>query len=138
MRQDYQSHNLGSFRSVDKPKFIFVDEGEFLPVGQLKEIRHVSERYIPKSNPYIVMVSTPNNPGGLFEQIESEPPDQCLYHRMFLDYRLDLGTIYSISDIDKAKQSPSFERAHDLNICYGFGNVFLQDEVEHCCNLGKC
>ena len=45
----------------------------FLPVGQLEEIRHVSEHYIAKSNTYIVMVSTPNNPGGLFEQIENEP-----------------------------------------------------------------
>jgi hypothetical protein len=60
------------------------------------------------------MVSTPNNPGGLFEQIENESPDQCLYYRMFLDYRLGLGTIYSISDIDRAKQSPSFEREYDL------------------------
>lgn len=138
MRQDYPSHNLGSFRSLDKPKFIFVDEGDFLPVGQLEEIRHVSERYIPKSNPYIAMVSTPNNLGGLFEQIENESPEQCLYHCMFLDYRLGLGKIYSIHYIEKAKQSPSFEREYDLNIGYGFGNVFLQDEVEHCCNLGKC
>jgi hypothetical protein len=30
----------------------------------------VSERYIAKSNPYIVMVSTPNAPDGLFERIE--------------------------------------------------------------------
>ena len=38
--QAYPSHNLGSFRSLDKPKFIFVDEGDFFPVGQLEEIRH--------------------------------------------------------------------------------------------------
>jgi hypothetical protein len=57
---------------------------------------------------------------------------------MFLDYRLDLGTIYSISDIDKAKQSPSFEREYDLKFGYDFGNVYLNDEIEHCCNLGKC
>jgi hypothetical protein len=114
------------------------DIAPILEYPQLEEIRHVSERYLPKSNPHIVMVSTPNNPGGLFEQIENEPPDQCLYHRMFLDYRLGLGTIYSISDIDKAKQSPSFEREYDLKFGYDFGNVYLNDEIEHCCNLGKC
>jgi hypothetical protein len=35
----------------------------------------VSERYIAKSNPFIVMVSTPNAPGGLFQKIEQEPFD---------------------------------------------------------------
>jgi len=33
--------------------------------GEQKEVRHVSERYIGKSDPYIVMISTPNSPGGL-------------------------------------------------------------------------
>jgi hypothetical protein len=57
------------------------------------------------------MVSTPNNPSGLFEQLENESPEQCLYHHMFLDYRLGLGKIYSIHDIEKAKQSlPLSER----------------------------
>ena len=34
------------------------------------DVRNVSERYIAKSNPWIVMVSTPNAPGQLFETIE--------------------------------------------------------------------
>jgi hypothetical protein len=136
-RVRFQKQNQGSFHSLDKPKFIFVDEGNFLPVGELEEIRHVSERYIAKSNPYIAMVSTPNNLGGLFEQIENESPEQCLYHCMFLDYRLGLGKIYSIHDIEKAKQSPSFEREYDLKFGYDYGNVYLHDEIEHCCNLAK-
>ena len=55
------------------------------------DVRHVSERYIGKSDPYIVMVSTPNNPGGLFERIEKEPEDTCLYKRLKLDYNYGLG-----------------------------------------------
>ncbi|HEU4444669.1 MAG TPA: hypothetical protein VFR94_08345 [Nitrososphaeraceae archaeon] len=35
---------------------------------QQQEVRHVSERYIAKSDPFIVMVSTPNRPGGLLEE----------------------------------------------------------------------
>lgn len=130
-------HNLGSFHSLDKPKFIFVDEGDFFPVGQLEEIRHVSERYIAKSNPYIAMVSTPNNPGGLFEQIENEPVDSCLHQRLFLDYRVGLGKIYSIHDIEKAKQSPSFEREYNLKYGIGTGNVFIGSELDRACNLIK-
>jgi hypothetical protein len=128
--QAYPSNNLGSFRSLTTPKFILLDEADFFRIGEQEEVRHVSERYIAKSNPHIVMVSTPNNPGGLFEQIENEPPDQCLYHRMFLDYRLGLGRIYSISDIDRAKQSPSFEREYDLKFGYGLGNVFIPQEID--------
>jgi hypothetical protein len=45
-----------------------------------------ASKYIAKSNPYIVMVSTPNAPDGLFERIEKESEDTCLYKRIFLDY----------------------------------------------------
>lgn len=135
--QAYPSNNLGSFRSLTKPKFILLDEADFFKVGEQEEVRHVSERYIAKSNPYIVMVSTPNNPSGLFEQIENEPSESCLYNRLFLDYRVGLGKIYSVADIEKAKQSPSFEREYDLKYGYGFGNVFLHEEIENCCSMFK-
>jgi hypothetical protein len=37
--------------------FILLDEADFFPPGQQADARDVSERYIAKSNPYIVMVS---------------------------------------------------------------------------------
>jgi hypothetical protein len=54
---------------------------------------HVPERYIAKSDPYIVMVSTPNAPDGLFERIEKESEDICIYKRLFLDYTYGIGKI---------------------------------------------
>jgi hypothetical protein len=63
-----------------------LDEADFFPTGQQQDARDVSERYIAKSNLYIVMVSTPNAPDGLFERIEKESHDTCLYKRIFLDY----------------------------------------------------
>jgi hypothetical protein len=45
------------------------------------DVGHVSERYIGKSDPYIVMLSTLNAPGGLFKNIEKEPEEICLYKR---------------------------------------------------------
>ena len=41
------------------------------------------------------MVSTPNAPDGLFEKIEREPENACLYKRLFLDYTYGLGTKYT-------------------------------------------
>ena len=72
--------------------------------------RNVSERYIAKSNPWIVMVSTPNAPDGLFDKIEREPEDTYLYRRLCLDYTYGLDRIYTRVEIEKAKASPSFER----------------------------
>ena len=40
------------------------------PQDRQQDARDVSERYIAKSNPWIVMVSTPNAPDGLFDRIE--------------------------------------------------------------------
>ena len=78
--------NIDAFRSLTNPKFILIDEGDFFRKNEQEEVRHVSERYIAKSDPYIVLVSTPNAPGGLFQKIEQEPFETCIYKKMYLDY----------------------------------------------------
>ena len=52
------------------------------------------------------MVSTPNAPNGLFQKIEQEPFDTCIYKKLFLDYTYGLDKIYSKAEIEKAKASP--------------------------------
>ena len=102
-------------RGLPNVSYILLDEADFFPPGQQQQAdtRDVSERYIAKSNPYILMVSTPNAPDGLFERIEKESEDTCLYKRIFLDYTLGIGKIYNAKQIEKAKQSPSFEREYN-------------------------
>ncbi|MFL6486338.1 MAG: DEAD/DEAH box helicase family protein [Nitrososphaera sp.] len=90
----FPSHHLDAMRGLPNVYFILLDEADFIPPGQQQDARDVSERYIAKSNPYIVMVSTPNAPDGLFERIEKEAKDTCLYKRIFLDYTYGLGKIY--------------------------------------------
>jgi hypothetical protein len=63
--QAYPSNHIDAFRSLTNPKFIFLDEADFFRKSEQKEVRHVAERYIAKSDPFIVMVSTPNRPDGL-------------------------------------------------------------------------
>jgi late competence protein required for DNA uptake (superfamily II DNA/RNA helicase) len=75
----FPSHHLDAMRGLPKVSFILLDEADFFPTGQQQDARDVSERYIAKSNPYIVMVNTPNAPEGLFERIEKEAEDTCLY-----------------------------------------------------------
>lgn len=126
----YPSNHLDAYRALDNPKFIFIDEADFFRKGEQEDVRHVSERYIAKSDPYIVMVSTPNAPGGLFETIERETENSCLYKRICLDYTYGLNRIYSQEEIDKAKASPSFEREYNLKYLGLIGNVFHLKDIE--------
>lgn len=126
----YPSHHLDAMRGLKDVSFIFQDESDFYPVGQQQDARDFSERYIAKSNPWIVLVSTPNMPDGLFEKIEREPADTCLYHRIFLDYTWGLNKIFSEEDIAKARTSPSFEREYNLKYLGSIGNLIPYQDVD--------
>ncbi|HJT49346.1 MAG TPA: DEAD/DEAH box helicase family protein [Nitrososphaeraceae archaeon] len=133
----FPSHHLDAMRGLPNVSFILLDEADFFPPGQQQDARDVSERYIAKSNPYIVMVSTPNAPEGLFERIEKESEDTCLYKRIFLDYTYGIGKIYTAGEIEKAKQSPSFEREYNLKYLGKIGNVFHTKDIEAAIEKGK-
>jgi hypothetical protein len=126
----YPSHHLDTMRGIENVRLVLLEEADFLPKGQQQEARNVSERYIGKSNAQIVMVSTPNAPGGLFESIEKESEQTCLYKRLYLDYTVGLGKIYTQDEIDRAKQSPSFDREYGLKYLGRIGNTFLISDIE--------
>jgi hypothetical protein len=133
----FPSHHLDAMRGLPNVSFILLDEADFFPPGQQADARDVSERYIAKSNPYIVMVSTPNAPDGLFERIEKEAEDTCLYKRLFLDHSYGIGKIYTAEEIKKAKASPSFEREYNLKYLGKIGNVFHTKDIEAAIEKGR-
>jgi Terminase RNaseH-like domain len=133
----YPSNHIDAYRALDNPKFILIDEGDFFRKGEQEDVRHVSERYIAKSGPYIVMVSTPNAPDGLFERIEKEPEEMCIYKRLFLDYTYGIGKIYTAEEIEKAKQSPSFEREYNLKYLGKIGNSFNTQSIDAAIQKGE-
>ena len=133
----FPSHHLDAMRGLPNVSFILLDEADFFPPGQQADARDVSERYIAKSNPYIVMVSTPNAPEGLFERIEKEAEGTCLYKRILLDYTYGIGKIYTAGEIEKAKQSPSFEREYNLKYLGKIGNVFHTKDIEAAIEKGR-
>jgi hypothetical protein len=132
----YPSNHIDAYRALDNPKFILIDKADFFRKGEQEDVRHVSERYIAKSDPYIVMVPTPNAPDGLFEHIEKEDEETCLYKRLLLDYTYGLGRIYTQEEIDKAKASPSFEREYNLKYLGLIGNVFHTKDIESAIQKG--
>ena len=133
----YPSNHIDSFRALENPKFILIGEGDFFRKSEQEDVRFVTERYIGKSDPYIVMVSTPNAPNGLFDKIEKEPEESCIYKRVKMDYTYGLNRIYSIEEINKAKKSPSFGREYDLQYLGLIGNTFHTADIERAIMLGK-
>ena len=131
----YPSNHIDSFRSLDNTKFILLDESDFFRKGEQEDVRHVSERYIGKSDPYIVMVSTPGSPGELFYQIENEPEDTCLYKRLKLSWEVGLGKIYTSEEIENAKHSPGFDREYGLQYLGKVGNVFTEFQIQKAIEL---
>ncbi|MGA8565319.1 MAG: hypothetical protein WB587_11265 [Nitrososphaeraceae archaeon] len=133
----FPSNHIDSFRVLDNPKFILLDESDFWRKSEIDNVPHVAERYIGKSDPYIVMVSTPNAPGGLFYNIEAEPEDTCLYKRLKLSWEVGLGKIYSQEEIENAKHSPSFDREYGLQYLGKVGNIFNEFQVLKAIELGE-
>jgi 2-oxo-4-hydroxy-4-carboxy--5-ureidoimidazoline (OHCU) decarboxylase len=83
-----------------------------------EDVRHVTERYIARSFPFIVMVSTSSAtskaPGGLLERIGKDSERECLYKRLKTDYNYELEKIYAKQKIQKA--SSIFEREYFINL----------------------
>jgi hypothetical protein len=61
--QTFPSHTSFTMRGYTDVKFIFIDEAAYFPPGQQDEVKAVAEGYRAKTDPYIVVVSTPNKPG---------------------------------------------------------------------------
>lgn len=131
----FPSHHLAAMRGLTNVKFILISEADFFPPGQQIEARHVSERYIGKSQAQIVMESTPNAPNQLYETIEREEP--CLYDKVFLPYDIALGKMYTEQDILAARQPPSFDREYLLKYVGMQGNLFSYESVQKAIELGQ-
>ncbi len=133
----YPSNHLDSMRGLKNPSFILLDERDFFPIGEQQAARDVSERYIGKSNPFIVLISTPNAPGQLFDRINREPEEECIYKRLRLDYTYGINTIYSSEDLAQARLSPSWDREYCLKFLGLIGNVFSPNVVDAAVKLGE-
>jgi len=71
------------------------------------------------------------------QTIENEPFESCLYHRIKLDFTYGLDKIYSIKDIERARQSPIFDREYDLKYLDKVGNLYSQLSIQNAIESGK-
>jgi hypothetical protein len=132
----YPSNHLDAMRSRTDLKVIFADEADYFEKGESAILRDVCERYIGKSDPWIILVSTPNRPDGLFASIESE--ERSLYRKIVMDYTVGLNRIYTPKEIEQARKSPSFPREYECRFLGNIGNVFRSSDIDYAVNkLGK-
>ena len=57
--------------------------------------------------------------------------------RLFLDYTYGLDRIYTQEEINKAKESPSFEREYNCKYLGQIGNIFHPQDIEYCIERGR-
>ena len=119
--EGFPTNHLSPARGLN-PKVVMLDEADFFPSRYQDEARTVAERYIPKTNPHILLISTPNLPGGLFERMEDEEDNGYVMKHM--DYKIGLNKVFKEEDIITAKKSPSFEREYNLKYGFGTGDVY--------------
>jgi len=131
----FPSHHLDAMRGLPNVSFIFADECAFFPLQEQENVRVVTERYIGKSNPYIVLCSTPNTPFDAFALIGEE--QQSIYHRVRLPYTVGLNKIYTDQDIARAKQSPSWQREFCCQFSGELGNCFAPEDLDKAVEMGK-
>lgn len=127
--QAFPSHHLSAARGLTDVVAVFMDEASFFELNQSDDARDVAERYIAKSDPYLLIVSTPNKPSDLMHRITEQKEEDCIYKRVYLPYNVGVGNIFTVQEIEKAKRSLSFEREYNLKFSGLVGNVFLEQKT---------
>lgn len=130
--------NTVSMRGYADFKFILLDEADFFEQSEQEEVMAVARGYIAKTDPWIVMVSTPNEPNSLFHRIEQMKSDEeAGFKRIQYLYERGLGQIYEPSFIEAEKEQPYFKREYEGQYAYGVGTLFSESSLLYCEQLGR-
>lgn len=130
--------NTVSMRGYDDFKFILLDEADFFDKSEQEEVMAVARGYIAKTDPWIVMVSTPNEPNSLFHRIEQmQSDDEAGFKRLQYLYQRGLGKIYQPHFIEEEKEQPYFKREYEGQYAYGIGTLFNEPQILECERLGR-
>jgi hypothetical protein len=138
--EGYPAGHTDSVRGLDRVKMIWVDEADWFSSAESRAVRSAVEAFISKPNSenmYLVLSSTANKPGGLFETIEKEDPS--IYYKMFITYQYGLEgshPIYDLEFINQAKRLPDFPREYEGKYLGLIGNVLSDIAIDRCISTG--
>ena len=127
--------NIKDVRGYMDVAYLFIDEADHFDKSIQEELEPAITAYEEKSKGKTIMVSTPNQPGGLFERIEKDPNSK--YAKLFLDYTYGLDKIYDRAFIEKKKLEPEFEREYNLKYLGRQGNLLSPTVINASVELGE-
>jgi len=116
--------NAMSLRGYAKVFWIMLDEADFFPVHQQHEARAAAEGYRIKSQPWIILVSTPNKRGGIYETIEKQDEQEHGYKKLEYLYQRGLNKIYDAGEIEQEQKKGYFKREYMGLYDFDTGNLF--------------
>lgn len=116
--------NAISIRGYDKVFWIMLDEADFFRPSEQKEARAAAEGYRLKSSPWIILVSTPNRRGGIYETIEKQTEAEHGYKKLEYLYQRGLNKIYDPGEIEAESKKGYFKREYCGLYDYDTGNLF--------------
>jgi len=131
----FPSRNVKDLRGYTDVSYLFIDEADHFEASVNNELLHAITRYEEKSNCTTIMVSTPNRPGGLFQNIEQDPISK--YEKIILDYTYGLDKIYDRQEIERKKLEPEFAREYECKYLGKIGNVLTPAQVDNCIQLAE-
>lgn len=125
----FPSNHLDAMRGLPNVSLVLIDEGDYFPPNEQLNVLTVATRYVAKSGSWIVMVSTPGEPGGLFETIEKDKASPFKKH--FFNYEKGMAkhganmfTEKMIAEARRASTPADFEREYNLAYKGFSGNLF--------------
>lgn len=94
--------------------------------------------HIQKSNPYIILITTPGKLNSLMHKIVQEPESTTIWKRILIPYNEPLQAgFFSSEEIALARQQTGFEREFNLTFgAFGSGNLFPIATLQQCIEQG--
>ena len=120
--------HLDDARGIPNVSFFYSDETAFYSNKKQDNLIGVSQRYILKSNPWIVFVSTPNKDGDIMHKISLEK--DSLWTKLYFDYRVAVNHMWTPQEVEHMKCSPSFPKEYDLKFGYGTSTIFNAKDID--------
>ena len=140
----YPSNNIHSARGKPKISLFFGDEAAFFKLRDDSIVRTVGERYIGKSNSWVIWVSTAGEePSGFFYDIMLEPSEgaeKTIYERFHFYVEAGLKrdkqtqtSIFNERFLNEASKARSYEREYLGIWGKNVGDIFSPEGIELCC-----
>ena len=131
----YPAINPDSYRGLHNLKFLFFDEADYVPKSIIDDTMAAAEGFWAKNNPFTVFNSTPNEPGGLMQQIEDQKDDVRNYKVLKILADKLVGYIYTQDELDQASTSPHYRREYWGEYKGEKGNLFPQEYLDYAAGL---